>query len=45
MDGDQREWTNHRTRRLFRLFDRPGVGKYTKKRLARQRRRLPVVDD
>jgi hypothetical protein len=43
MDGDQREWTNRRTRRLFGLAERPGVGKFTKRRLARQLRHAPMI--
>ncbi len=45
LDGDGWDWTSKHTRRLFRLAERPGVGKATKKRMARRRWRLSIDPD
>lgn len=39
LDGDGWDWVSLRSRRLLRVFDKPGVGKKTKKRMSRRRRR------
>src|SRR5438874_5140991 len=45
--GYEYDWTDQRarTRRIFRLNRRPGIGKYIKRALARKRRRQPIEND
>jgi len=38
-NGDQQDWCNRWARRAYRLTRRPGLGKYTKRTMARKRRR------
>jgi hypothetical protein len=46
LDGDGRDWVSMRTRRLFGLTRRPRIGRSTKRRLARRRRRQLIdIDD
>ncbi len=45
LDGDGQDWVSKRARRLLGLASRPGVGKATKRRMARRRRRLRDLDE
>ena len=47
MNADEYEWTDRaaRTRRIYRMTRRPGIGKYVKRSLARKRRRERTEDD
>jgi hypothetical protein len=43
--GAERDWTNKRLRSAFGLNQQSGRGKYSKRQLARRRRRVPISDD
>src|SRR5687767_4141064 len=45
LDADGQDWVSMRSRRLLKAFDKPGVGKKTKRRMARRRRREPIPSD
>jgi hypothetical protein len=45
LNGDGRDWVSKRTRYMFRLSSRPGVGKKTKRAMAKQRRPAPIDAD
>jgi hypothetical protein len=45
LDGNGQDWVSKRRRRTFRLADRSGVGKATKRAMARRRRRALIDAD
>lgn len=45
LDGDGWDWVSLRSRRLLKVFDKSGIGKKTKRRMSRRRRRQALDTD